>query len=269
MTEIVKSMENILGTWYVPSVHKNTTERYVKDVFMNRAKIGAVNHVDFVWNEEKNRMSMFVHFCCWFQNEFSIRFRKNVDNRVSTHNKLRHGGMKRSHSGLPSNFWVCFPSTSQGKRVETEVEVDETNDAVNLAPIYPIVTDMGDDMAKVDVEDTDVLPMVRLSQCMKDVLSMVPLSQDPNVNVRPVEEEEKKNKKKKTPISWADYSDDEEEEEEGEICETRDGSIEKPLVAMAKTDMLKGVLGLGLGPKEKPLVAWDRPLLQRQETSMF
>ena len=107
------------SVWYVPSVHPKTTEAYVKDVFENRSKIGMVDHVDIVVNElDATKCSMFVHITCWYRSRFSDQFRKNVMNRVQGYNRLRHGGNKRNW------FWVCFPSTSEGKKeIDTDIDI--------------------------------------------------------------------------------------------------------------------------------------------------
>ena len=53
---------------YIPIVSKNITEYYVKQQFFQH-KIGSVQNVDFVFNNQKNRREAFIHFKCWFDNK--------------------------------------------------------------------------------------------------------------------------------------------------------------------------------------------------------
>ena len=141
------------SVWYIPSVHPKTTEAYVKDVFENRSKIGLVDHVDIVVDELiPSKCSMFVHITCWYRGKFSDQFRRNVANRVQGYNRLRHGGNKRNW------FWVCFPSTSEGKKEEVDVSVTnvDTNNTLTATPATTITTatDVENDSAdKLTVEN--------------------------------------------------------------------------------------------------------------------
>lgn len=236
------------SVWYIPSIHPKTTEMYVKDVFENRSKIGLVDHVDIVVDESNpDKCSMFVHIICWYRGKFSDQFRRNVSNRVQGYNRLRHGGNKRNW------FWVCFPSTSEGKKEENDVSVakENTSDELtieNLQQWQMLVEEMDKPMQLSDLDvisntKTDMLKNILGIRCSTPEAKVVDISKPPmaplrknqNVNesandtltpIHPIPEK----KPKRKIYDWAeDVDSDDEEEDNGNLSLPKNNDIQSPV----------------------------------------
>ena len=107
-------------SFYLPVVGMKYTSEYIKDVFENRARIGKVLRVDCIQfickNTHRPKMKAFVHFSCFYDTRFSMKFRECVSNRVQGENLLYHG---KHYLNL---YWKVLPFTSTYKNKSPNVD---------------------------------------------------------------------------------------------------------------------------------------------------
>ena len=114
MTTMTPWQINKSTSYFIPYVHPETTEDYIKDVFEIRSKIGKVKRVDisrYLCNKTMRPKSRaFVHLDCVYDTPFSLRFRENIAQQDPARNKLRHGGYSSN------KFWTVLPYRSKETR---------------------------------------------------------------------------------------------------------------------------------------------------------
>lgn len=153
MANITHWKINKSTSYFIPYIHPDTNEEYIKDVFEIRSKIGKVKRVDvsrYLCNKTmRPKCRAFVHLECLYDTPFSVRFRNDVERQDTTRNKLRHGGYGSN------KFWTVLPYLNKEDRVHnkprqqinpvTLSDVKSESSDRTPSPVYLLHQDEDDD----------------------------------------------------------------------------------------------------------------------------
>lgn len=107
-------MENI--SLFIPHVFTNITEERIKTVVETNAKLGKVNHIDFVSKtgaDGKTYNSVYIHFDEWYTNDHATSFHTEL----LANNKV--------HLTYDKNwFWIVLVNKTQKKTVVSATDMD-------------------------------------------------------------------------------------------------------------------------------------------------